>query len=64
MRGAFVDREAERRPHLFGLKAVAHEVAGFDGELPALVTLLSESSGVVAQRDAAEGDVARPSCMT
>ena len=41
-------------------EAVAHQVAGLDGELLALVALrLRELRVVVAQREAAEGDVAR-----
>ena len=32
-------RQAERLPHLLGLEAIAHQVAGLDGELLALVAL-------------------------
>ena len=50
----------ERLPDLFGLETVAHQVAGFDGELLALVAFgLRELRVVVAQREAAERDVAR-----
>ena len=53
-----VDRQPERRPHLLGLEAVAHQVAGLDRELLALVALgLGELRVIVAQREAAEGHV-------
>ena len=46
-------------PHLDRVEAVAHQVAGLEQELLALVALLlGQLRIVVAQREAAEGDVA------
>ncbi len=57
--GAFLGSRPERLPHLHRVEAVAHQVAGLEQEFLALVALLlGQLRIVVAQREAAEGDVA------
>src|SRR5947199_115314 len=57
---AFLDREADRLPHLLGEEAVAHQVAGLDREFFSLVAFrLRELRVVVTQREPPEGDVPR-----
>ena len=57
---ALLGIEPEIGPQLDLVEAVAHVIAGFDHELLALGALgVGEFRIVVAQRDAAEGDVAR-----
>ena len=57
---ALLDVEAGRFPGLDRLEPVAHQVAGLDQEFLALVALLlGQLRIVVAQGEAAEGDVAR-----
>jgi hypothetical protein len=59
-RDRLLDREAEVRPRLLPVEAVAHVVAGFHHELLALAPLGGSELGIqVAQREAPVSDVAR-----
>ena len=57
---AFIDGQPQPLPHLFLVEAVAHVPAGLDRELLSLGALgVGELRVIVAQSEAAEGDVAR-----